>query len=307
MNDSDINPPQAVLPHHVNALNFTCIGPRWEESILSISDSPPLSAHQELCATDAYLQRLTSLRIGLDGTITIWKPRSVLKIYVSLKFGINHDHVKDAVRYATSEWNEKIQESDVRPRFEIVNARTEATCEIKPGTADDRLAHAFFPGMAPYIHIDPPSFRHAAHRKNLWKTLLHEFGHVLGARHQLQESGAPSVLIGVDDDCSIMRNSFILPDAPHLQQSDIDSFEMLYAVAGDQYGGLRIKRIKPMLLETWEKQQQQHQFVSVNCHTSGNYPSGLVSDHESNNLTDQVIMVTVLLLVVLLLYRAATR
>ncbi|KAH7115300.1 hypothetical protein B0J11DRAFT_540285 [Dendryphion nanum] len=244
---------------------------------------------------------VASLRVGYENLITIWKQYTIIKIYVSTKFGTDYDHVASAALQATKEWNSTIEDcDDARPRFEIANTRMEAMCEIKPGKDYSQLAQAFFPGWAPYLYIHPPSLQQMGHRNNLQKTLLHEFGHVLGARHQFQEPGYPSVLIGVDDDRSVM-NYFRLPDAPRIQQTDIEAFKKLYALEGDKYKGLDIIRIEPVLLEDWEK--RCHQLASTNHNAPDNKSSGLNSSYEFNNATDQIIMLTVLVLILILFYR----
>jgi hypothetical protein len=233
--------------------------------------------HHELppyaCKTGCTTQCL-SLSIGLNGTISLWEPRTIIKIYVSTKLR-NQEHLDHAIRSidtAIKEWNATITNvlDDPRPRFERVETKREATCQVKfkhqhpcsNGTQENEsqqkpkvLADAFFPGDSPEIIVYSVAFEEQ-YIPYLTNVFYHELIHVQGVRHYfaMQEDIAlgrqRSVSIGTDDEFSV--SAYLSPLSElKIRSSDVSALKELYAVRHKTYKGLPVQYHSAKLLSSY--------------------------------------------------------
>ncbi|KAH7115298.1 hypothetical protein B0J11DRAFT_540284 [Dendryphion nanum] len=273
-----------------------------------------------VCATEENLGCFAALRVGLNGMITIWKPFSNILIFVSYEFKEDRAYVREATQRAGNAWNATILDpDDGRPRFSLIDSMAEATCVVSPRDICDedpnRDALSFFPGQrSPRILLYSKSLKGSS-RPILEEILIHEFGHVQGARHYFapledkQRRTIPAVLIGTDDDLSVM-NYFELPNAPRIQKSDVDAMRQLYSLQGDAYKGLQLRRIDvvPMRLQSTQSAELvSMELASPTKQDPSSHTSHRVLDGERIDQTDRILLLVVLILVLVIFCRSHVR
>jgi len=225
------------------------------------------------CKTDCTTQCL-SLSVGRNGTISLWEPHTIIKIYVSPKLH-NRKHLDHAVRSldkAIKAWNATVTNvlEDPRPKFERVETKREATCKVKfkhqhqcsNGTQENNpqdkgsvLANAFFPGDLPEITVYSAAFEEQ-YIHFLTNVFYHELIHVQGVRHYfaMQEDIAlglqRSVSIGTDDEFSV--SAYLTPLSElKIRPSDVSALKELYAVRHTTYKGLEVQYHSAKLLSSY--------------------------------------------------------
>ncbi|KAI8691817.1 hypothetical protein LRP88_09082 [Fusarium phalaenopsidis] len=144
---------------------------------------------------------------------------------------------------ATKVWNK----AEVGVTFEWVHIATDAIIALsRAGKGGRILAMAFFPSSADLNSILVFSGAFAPDwNPYMWKIFTHEFGHLLGPRHEFAIGGLPisnieaegqgGVQLGARDPKSVMAYA---PEPPEMQESNINSTKMFYTLRPDENGNL---------------------------------------------------------------------
>ncbi|KAL2675535.1 hypothetical protein Neosp_011721 [[Neocosmospora] mangrovei] len=186
----------------------------------------------------------TNIMVGFDSECPRWVPGSVVK-WAAWRQGFESqedaDYAAMQLAIAAEVWNK----ADVGVTFEWVHLAKDATFVLShAGNGGGTLAMAFFPNSADLnsMLVFSGAF-HPDWKPHMWKIFTHELGHVLGLRHEFAIDGLPiynikaekrgAVQLGVRDPNSVMTYS---PEPPEMQQSDIDSTKMFYALRPDPSG-----------------------------------------------------------------------
>lgn len=272
----------------------------------------------QTCATERGLRSVAALSVGFNGTIVIWKPFSNISIFISHGFNNDYTYVKNAVQRAVNARNDTILDSnDRRPRFTLVDSIDRATCMVSHGglCGEDpsRDALSFFPGeRSRHIILYSKSLQGPG-RQILEDILIHELGHVQGARHYFSDDedkkarSAPAARIGTDDPRSVM-NYFELPAVPQIQNSDIDALKQLYALTDGRYEGHEVKRIDALPMERCMIQSfDLTDMTDVNNHGEGGHASDPPPAGTGVNQIDMAIMCILTALLFILFYRVSMR
>lgn len=216
------------------------------------------------------------ISVGFNGTIPLWKPFTIIKIYVSPKIlTVYFDATVSALQTAIDDWNATRPDSrDPCPRFEQVRTKKEATCQVKfrrrpegvHNTLDqkkgDLLARAFFPGEDPVIIV----YTAALQKENLQfltNVFYHELIHVQGVRHyfapreDMRFNVFPSTTIGRDDKFSVSNYLFPL-SLLKIQDSGVHVLKELYAFQHATYNGLPVSRYQASLLSALREQNESN-------------------------------------------------
>jgi hypothetical protein len=229
-----------------------------------VAEFHPDEVSKYRCGTEC--QSSLCLRVGHDGILHLWEPGTVISIFVSRKFPKYYNTMVRAVQDAINDWNvTRTGPDDPRPLFRQVQAKTEATCQVKfRHSPEERnhnpkkgelLAHAFFPGLYPEIIIYSAAF--AVSRINYLKNVLsHELIHVQGVRHSFaveedQHQGLrPSIEVGRRNDMSI-SNYFFLLEQLQIQDTDVEALNQLYADRHKEILGLPVMYHTAVPFLTW--------------------------------------------------------
>ncbi|KAF1959331.1 hypothetical protein CC80DRAFT_533493 [Byssothecium circinans] len=220
---------------------------------------------------DTECKSCLDLSVGYDGTIHLWEPFTTIKIYVSTKtHPTKYKAAVCAVQEAINDWNAALSgPHDPRPRFQQVETKGEATCQVKfkrQPTCDECdqdpkkgevLAHAFFPDQHPTIILYTAAFKESnvVYLKNV---LNHELVHVQGVRHYfaVNEDKAwglkPSTEVGEADEFSISNYLYPL-DKLTIKPSDVSALAELYAGKYETIHDLPVSYHKAVLLSAWKE------------------------------------------------------
>lgn len=176
------------------------------------------------------------LCIALNDICPRWVPGSVIT-WAAWRSGFDSqedaDYAANSLEIAAQIWNS----ANVGVTFEWVPLAKDATFVLchggkNPGT----YAEAFFPNDLPLNYLFVFSLSFTELKEHLWRVFLHELGHVLGLRHEFaitDEQKWKAVEFGPRNELSVMNYR---EEPPMLQQSDIDSTRLFYALRNDADG-----------------------------------------------------------------------
>ncbi|CAO2648168.1 Nn.00g090900.m01.CDS01 [Neocucurbitaria sp. VM-36] len=158
------------------------------------------------------------------------------------------DFAAQQLQFAAEKWNE----TDIGVIFEWVPLAKDATFVlVHGGDEQGTLAQAFFPNANDlnYLYVHTLAFE-KAWKEHMWRVFMHELGHVLGLRHEFALlEGHGAVEVGPRNALSIMNYR---EEPPEMQQTDIDSTRVFYALVADangkppKVGMTRVKDYVPM-------------------------------------------------------------
>jgi hypothetical protein len=202
-------------------------------------DYAPVCITQQPIPTNLNKGDVSQLFVGIESEIPRWVPGSVIN-YAAWSGGFDSDadaqHAAKHLKIAADEWNA----ANVGITFKWVQDPKDATFVLAHGPRNPGvLASAFFPNNKDlnilFVYSDALST--PSWKRNLWKVFMHELGHVIGLRHEFaleEDKTLPerdrAQQIGPRNERSIMNYR---PEAPELQQSDIESTKLFYNLRGD--------------------------------------------------------------------------
>ncbi|PON31069.1 hypothetical protein TGAM01_v200489 [Trichoderma gamsii] len=229
------------------------LGPRLGINALAefspqISETCCVSANvangYNLCITEDDAER--DVRVGRGGYATRWKKGSVLRYTVCTE---TFPSPQWAARTAREAAKAALMWQNIGARFEKVSRDEKATFAIKycfepDDCRPDVYARAFFPKTSPdelFVYqfaLEPYNVDFLAN------ILAHEFGHILGLRHEFAVE--TSFLLGDKNNRSIM-NYFRHPSELQVGEQDREDLARYYECDGRHFKGLSIRDIKPQL------------------------------------------------------------
>ncbi|KAL4724310.1 hypothetical protein ACLX1H_008923 [Fusarium chlamydosporum] len=214
-------------------------------------DGPSKSHHKTpVCMTQSALPRgwkqsgITDIVVGFNKEVPRWKPGSVVK-WAAWRSGFKNQEDANYAAMQLAKAAELWNQADIGVTFEWVPLAKDASFVLyHAGDGAGVLAQAFFPNHDDLSALKVFSDAFASDFKPLmYKIFTHELGHVLGLRHEFAITGLPelgieaeelgAVQLGPRNPKSVMTYSDPLPE---LQQSDIDSTKMFYALKQDKNG-----------------------------------------------------------------------
>ncbi|KAJ9613886.1 hypothetical protein H2200_002022 [Cladophialophora chaetospira] len=193
--------------------------------------------------------------VGSQGIIPRWDVRTsrpcTLQYYIQTGTFDNPDNLKltqDLLVKAAKRWNDV----DVGVIFAATTDAAKAHFDVVYIPNPEKptwIAGTFFPNDVDRFEIYPPSFNDPDIRKQLVNTFTHEFGHILGLRHEFAatKEADPSVQIGVMNPNSIMSYEW---KTRSFSQSDQDGLKTFYAMnPGAFVGKIAIQDYKPVFVK----------------------------------------------------------
>ncbi|KAI1655862.1 hypothetical protein F4813DRAFT_365570 [Daldinia decipiens] len=208
-----------------------------------------------LCKTESSSVRSLFIHVGGPRCICRWKWGSTITFSVkSESFNDDHEsyeHTIASAEKAAMEWNK----GEIGIRFQRVTENMPAVFQITYAGVcrpDPRLfAEAFFPGDSPpkrQLQVYAPCFdKNARFHEYMANILYHEFGHILGLRHEFADEEAwDSVLVGGRNRLSVM-NYFDHPSEIQIQDDDYANTKRFYS--SDELRGCMIIEEDPESLE----------------------------------------------------------
>jgi len=191
----------------------------------------------------------TAIMIRWKDNIPRWKPGSVIR-FTGWRMGFHTqedaNHAWHHLNLAAKAWNQQ----NIGITFENVALAKDAKFAICYGgdRGDSTLASSFFPGndMFYLLRVYRAAFAEGW-RENLWKTLTHELGHIMGLRHEFIEPGLPSIRFGESNNLSVMDYTGVYPE---IQPSDVASTREFYELEnGAMIYGVPVKDFDPSVLD----------------------------------------------------------
>ncbi|KAI0533977.1 hypothetical protein GGR58DRAFT_520810 [Xylaria digitata] len=215
-----------------------------------------LALRRYYCATQRRTSGNTRIRIGDQGSIPRWIKGSILKYVVCTESFEKTDiaeFVAAKAAEAISTWK------GIGVKFKQVERSHAATFQIKychiPSDCDPNVyADAFLPRDGPgtlFVYEVALKRNNKVHLGNI---LAHEFGHILGLRHEF--AGDPisegsnatredeSVLWGSKNESSVM-NYYTCPGMHQVNEQDLRELESFYNCTEKEYKGLKIRDFQP--------------------------------------------------------------
>lgn len=234
---------------------FTCyprsrINNQGHASASSPGAGPGASFYR--CATQPPATGAARLRIGYDGHIPRWQKGSTIKYIICRKSFSDPDlailTAAQAVE-ATHMWQ------GIGVTFKLVHSDRKATFQIQyrdlprhlpRDYASNIFAEAFFPQEGRGTLFVYKLALEEENRSYLANILAHEFGHILGLRHEFAREAMEikSVVLGKRNEKSVM-NYFEKPSLWSVQKQDLKDLKGFYDCDKKAYKGLAIRDFKP--------------------------------------------------------------
>ncbi|KAI8959725.1 hypothetical protein F5Y11DRAFT_332197 [Daldinia sp. FL1419] len=252
------------LQHNVDGIQL-CVKPRPKNiNIIKVlkyvlksleGSTRRLRSRNRLCATE--LSSPCSLYLNTVGPKTIGR----IKLNSTIPFTIDWQtyrnleeilHATTSAIEAAEAWNK----GNVGVQFQLITSNDpvmfritySGACQVDPR----RFAEAFFPGDSQrkrQLHVYAPCFdKKAGYFDYMANILYHEFGHILGLRHEFanKESGSAPVLFGNRNPLSVM-NYFNHPREIRIQPDDYNFTKLFYGLRG--INGYKFYEEDPKALE----------------------------------------------------------
>jgi hypothetical protein len=194
------------------------------------------------CNTENPLRRDAKLQLGLYVTCSRWVPGSVIR-WAAFRTGFGSledaNFAAQQLHMAAKNWND----AKIGVTFEWVESIKDAAFVLcYGGDGGTTLAEAFFPNSNRLntVYIYSQAFD-KDWRDNMRKVFTHELGHVLGLRHEFAMDPDPNRYEGEAEQWGPRNPMSVMnyrEEPPEIQQSDIVSTKMYYALTKDANGKL---------------------------------------------------------------------
>ncbi|KAI0531695.1 hypothetical protein GGR58DRAFT_508226 [Xylaria digitata] len=202
------------------------------------------------CTTQQRADGAARAQIGIYGYITRWLGRATVAYVILEESFEKPEHARFTaarVAEATATWKGVGVEFERVPRNHLAPFQIRYL-DLPFDNRRDTYAEAFFPQDGPGTLFVYKLALQAANIHYLANILAHEFGHILGLRHNFagdicketrmtKEPG--SVLLGTRNESSAM-NYFTDPKHYSVQEQDIGELRSFYDFTGERYKGLMI-------------------------------------------------------------------